>query len=84
MVELSFIDSAIIIFFLLLVLVIGFSVSKTSSKNTSQYFLSGRTIFNIVLLNNSQLLLFGLPYMPFIKDSIDVIYTQLNIFLHML
>ena len=44
MVELSFIDSAIIIFFLLLVLVIGFSVSKTSSKNTSQYFLSGRTM----------------------------------------
>jgi SSS family solute:Na+ symporter len=43
-VELSFIDSAIIIFFLLLVLVIGFSVSKTSSKNTSQYFLSGRTM----------------------------------------
>ena len=44
MVELSFIDSVIIIFFLLLVLVIGFAVSKTSSKNTSQYFLSGRTM----------------------------------------
>ena len=44
MVELSFIDSAIIIFFLLLVLIIGFSVSKTSSKNASQYFLSGRTM----------------------------------------
>ena len=44
MVELSFIDSIIIIFFLLLVLVIGFAVSKTSSKNTSQYFLSGRTM----------------------------------------
>ena len=43
MVELSFIDSVIIVFFLLLVLVIGFAVSKTSSKNTSQYFLSGRT-----------------------------------------
>ena len=44
MVELSFTDSVIIIFFLLLVLVIGFAVSKTSSKNTSQYFLSGRTM----------------------------------------
>ena len=44
MVELSFIDSVIIVFFLLLVLVIGFAVSKTSSKNTSQYFLSGRTM----------------------------------------
>ncbi len=44
MVELSFIDSAIIIFFLLVVIVIGFAVSKTSSKNTSQYFLSGRTM----------------------------------------
>ena len=44
MVELSFIDSVIIIFFLLLVIVIGFAVSKTSSKNTSQYFLSGRTM----------------------------------------
>ena len=44
MVELSFIDSVIIIFFLLLVLVIGFAVSKTSSKNTSQYFLSARTL----------------------------------------
>jgi len=43
-VELSFIDSVIIIFFLLLVIVIGFAVSKTSSKNTSQYFLSGRTM----------------------------------------
>jgi len=43
-VELSFIDSAIIIFFLLVVIVIGFAVSKTSSKNTSQYFLSGRTM----------------------------------------
>jgi Na+/proline symporter len=43
-VELSFIDSVIIVFFLLLVLVIGFAVSKTSSKNTSQYFLSGRTM----------------------------------------
>jgi len=43
-VELSFIDSVIIIFFLLLVLVIGFAVSKTSSKNTSQYFLSARTL----------------------------------------
>ena len=43
MVELSFIDSVIIVFFLLLVLVIGFAVSKTSSKillNT----LSGRTM----------------------------------------
>ena len=44
MVELSFIDSVIIVFFLLLVLVVGFAVSKTSSKNTSQYFLSGRTM----------------------------------------
>ena len=44
MVELSFIDSVIIVFFLLLVLVIGFAVSKNSSKNTSQYFLSGRTM----------------------------------------
>ena len=44
MVELSFIDSAIIIFFLLVVIVIGFAVSKTSSKSTSQYFLSGRTM----------------------------------------
>ena len=32
--------------------------------------------------NNAQLLLFGLLYMPYIKDSIDVIYSQLNIFLH--
>ena len=43
-VELSFVDSVIIIFFLLLVIAIGFAVSKTSSKNTSQYFLSGRTM----------------------------------------
>ena len=44
MIELSLIDQIIIIFFFVLVLVIGFAVSKKSSKSTSEYFLSGRTL----------------------------------------
>ena len=44
MIELSVIDKIIIIFFFVLVLTIGFAVSKRSSKNTSEYFLSGRTL----------------------------------------
>ena len=32
------------VFFFVLVLTIGFAVSKRSSKNTSEYFLSGRTL----------------------------------------
>ena len=42
--ELSLIDKIIIVFFFVLVLAIGFAVSKRSSKNTSEYFLSGRTL----------------------------------------
>ena len=44
MIELSVIDKIIIVFFFVLVLTIGFGVSKRSSKNTSEYFLSGRTL----------------------------------------
>ena len=44
MIELSLIDKIIIVFFFVLVLAIGFAVSKRSSKNTSEYFLSGRTL----------------------------------------
>ena len=44
MIELSVIDKIIIVFFFVLVLAIGFAVSKRSSKNTSEYFLSGRTL----------------------------------------
>ena len=44
MIELSLIDKSIIIFFFVLVLAIGFAVSKRSSKSTSEYFLSGRTL----------------------------------------
>ena len=44
MIELSLIDKSIIIFFFVLVLAIGFAVSKKSSKNTTEYFLSGRTL----------------------------------------
>ena len=44
MIELSVIDKIIIVFFFVLVLTIGFAVSKRSSKNTSEYFLSGRTL----------------------------------------
>ena len=44
MIELSLIDISIIIFFFVLVLAIGFAVSKKSSKSTSEYFLSGRTL----------------------------------------
>ena len=44
MIELSLIDKIIIVFFFVLVLTIGFAVSKRSSKNTSEYFLSGRTL----------------------------------------
>ncbi len=44
MIELSLIDKSIIIFFFVLVLAIGFAVSKKSSKSTSEYFLSGRTL----------------------------------------
>ena len=44
MIELSIIDKIIIVFFFVLVLAIGFAVSKRSSKNTSEYFLSGRTL----------------------------------------
>ena len=44
MIELSLIDQIIIIFFFVLVLAIGFAVSKKSSKSTSEYFLSGRTL----------------------------------------
>jgi len=43
-IELSLIDKSIIIFFFVLVLAIGFAVSKKSSKSTSEYFLSGRTL----------------------------------------
>jgi len=43
-IELSVIDKIIIVFFFVLVLAIGFAVSKRSSKNTSEYFLSGRTL----------------------------------------
>jgi len=43
-IELSVIDKIIIVFFFVLVLTIGFAVSKRSSKNTSEYFLSGRTL----------------------------------------
>jgi len=43
-IELSLIDKSIIIFFFVLVLAIGFAVSKKSSKNTTEYFLSGRTL----------------------------------------
>ncbi len=43
-IELSLIDKIIIVFFFVLVLSIGFAVSKRSSKNTSEYFLSGRTL----------------------------------------
>ena len=44
MIELSLIDKVIIIFFFVLVLAIGFAVSKKSSQNTTEYFLSGRTL----------------------------------------
>ena len=44
MIELSLIDKSIILFFFILVLSIGFAVSKKSSKNTTEYFLSGRTL----------------------------------------
>ena len=44
MIELSLIDKSIKIFFFVLVLAIGFAVSKKSSKSTSEYFLSGRTL----------------------------------------
>ena len=44
MIELSLIDKGIIIFFFVLVLAIGFAVSKKSSQNTTEYFLSGRTL----------------------------------------
>ena len=44
MIELGVIDKVIIVFFFVLVLTIGFAVSKRSSKNTSEYFLSGRTL----------------------------------------
>ena len=44
MIELSLIDKIIIVLFFVLVLAIGFAVSKRSSKNTSEYFLSGRTL----------------------------------------
>mgnify|MGYP005729114745 FL=1 len=44
MIELSLIDKIIILFFFVLVLTIGFAVSKKSSKNTTEYFLSGRTL----------------------------------------
>ena len=44
MIELSLIDKGIIIFVFVLVLAIGFAVSKKSSKSTSEYFLSGRTL----------------------------------------
>ena len=44
MIELRLIDKSIIIFFFVLVLAIGFAVSKKSSKSTSEYFLSGRTL----------------------------------------
>jgi len=43
-IELSLIDKGIIIFFFVLVLAIGFAVSKKSSQNTTEYFLSGRTL----------------------------------------
>ena len=44
MIDLSLIDKGIIIFFFVLVLAIGFAVSKKSSQNTTEYFLSGRTL----------------------------------------
>lgn len=42
--ELSTLDYSLIIGFFAIVLVIGFVVSKTSGKNTSEYFLSGRSM----------------------------------------
>ncbi|NHF59007.1 Na+:solute symporter [Flavobacteriaceae bacterium TP-CH-4] len=42
--ELSTLDYSIIIGFFTLVLIIGIVVSKKSGKNTSEYFLSGRTM----------------------------------------
>ena len=44
MIQLTDLDKGIIVFFFLLVLAIGFAVSKKSSQSSKEYFLSGRTL----------------------------------------
>ena len=44
MIQLTELDKGIIVFFFLLVLAIGFAVSKKSSQSSKEYFLSGRTL----------------------------------------
>ena len=44
MIQLTDLDKGIILFFFLLVLAIGFAVSKKSSQSSKEYFLSGRTL----------------------------------------
>ena len=44
MIQLTELDKGIILFFFLLVLAIGFAVSKKSSQSSKEYFLSGRTL----------------------------------------
>ena len=44
MIQLTDLDKIIIVFFFLLVLAIGFAVSKKSSQSSKEYFLSGRTL----------------------------------------
>ena len=44
MIQLTSFDKIIIFFFFFLVLAIGFAVSRKSSKSSSEYFLSGRTM----------------------------------------
>ena len=44
MIDLSFIDYTFIVCFFIVTLVIGLWVSRKSGKNTSEYFLSGRTM----------------------------------------
>ena len=44
MIQLTDFDKGIILFFFLLVLAIGFAVSKKSSQSSKEYFLSGRTL----------------------------------------
>ena len=44
MIQLTDLDKGIILFFFLLVIAIGFAVSKKSSQSSKEYFLSGRTL----------------------------------------
>jgi len=44
MIQLTDLDKGIILFFFLIVLAIGFAVSKKSSQSSKEYFLSGRTL----------------------------------------